>query len=209
MRLILVRHGETPWNEARRVQGGRSDIALGERGLAQAERLATALAEEDLRAVYSSPLKRALATARAIASPHGLEVRPLPSLREIDAGQAEGLSVDRLKEDFAPFWKEWREGDGPVTWPGGESVVQVGRRAWGAIARLRRRHHGETVLVVGHAFVITSIVVRALGLPPGHFRRLRVDPGSISILELDHRGPLHNRLLLLNHTCPIRDDGHK
>ncbi|MBU2009119.1 MAG: histidine phosphatase family protein [Chloroflexi bacterium] len=209
MRLILVRHGETPWNEARRVQGGRSDIGLGERGLAQVERLAVALAGENIQAVYSSPLKRALATARAIARPHGLEVRPLSSLREIDAGQAEGLPVDRLKEDFAPFWKEWREGDGPITWPGGESVEQVARRAWGAIARLRRRHPGETVVVVGHAFVITSILVRALGLPPGHFRRLRVEAGSVSVLELNQKGPLHNRLLLLNHTCPIREDGHR
>ena len=207
MRLILVRHGATPWNEARRVQGGRSDIGLGETGQAQAERLARALAEENLHAVYSSPLKRALATARAIACPHGLEVRSLPSLREIDAGQAEGLPVDRLKEDFAPFWKEWREGNGSVTWPGGESVEQVARRAWGAITRLRRRHRGETVVVVGHHFVLTSILVKALGLPLGYFRRLRVEAGSTSVLELDRKGPLHNRLLLLNHTCPIRDDG--
>ena len=209
MRLILVRHGATPWNEARRVQGGRSDIALGETGQAQAERLARALAGEKVQAVYSSPLKRALATARAIARPHGLEVHPLPSLREIDAGQAEGLPVDRLKEDFAPFWKEWREGNGPVTWPGGESVEQVARRAWGAITRLRRHHAGETVVVVGHAFVLTSILVRALGLPLGYFRRLRVEAGSTSILELGRRGPLHNRLLLLNDTCPAREDGQK
>jgi broad specificity phosphatase PhoE len=209
MRLILIRHGETPWNEARRVQGGRSDIGLGKRGQAQAERLSRALAEENVRAVYSSPMKRALATARALARPHGLKVRPLPSLREIDAGQAEGLPIDQLKDDFAPFWKEWREGDGPVTWPGGESTEQVARRAWGAIVRLRRRHPAETVVVVGHAFVLTSILVRALGLPLGYFRRLRVEAGSISILELNRKGPLRNRLLLLNHTCPVRDDGHK
>lgn len=205
MRLILVRHGETPWNEARRVQGGRSDIELGEKGLAQAERLARALEEERIQAVYSSPLKRALVTARAIARPHGLKVRPLPSLREIDAGRAEGLPIDQLSEDFAPFWKEWREGNGPITWPGGESTEEVARRAWTAISRLRRHHSGETVVVVGHAFVLTAILVKALGLPLGNFRRLRVEAGSISILELNRRGPLHNRLLLLNHTCHIRD----
>jgi len=209
MRLILVRHGLTPWNEERRVQGWRSDVELGEKGQAQAQSLAAALAGEDVQAVYSSTLKRALATARAIAGPHGLEVRALPSLREIDAGEAEGLPVDRLKEDFPVFWKEWRMGDGPVTWPGGESVEQVARRAWGAIARLRRRHQHETVVVVAHAFVHTSILVTALGLPAGYFRRLRVEAGSISVLELDRKGPLHNRLLLLNHTCPTRDDGHK
>jgi len=197
MRLILVRHGETPWNEARRIQGGKSDIELGEKGLAQAEKLAQTLQKEDIRAVYASPLRRAQATAQAIARPHSLTVVTLPALREIDAGQADGLPIDRLKEDFPSFWKEWREGRGSLAWPGGESVAQVARRAWGAVLKVQRQHPHDTVVVVGHAFVLTSILVRALGLGLGNFRRLRVDAGSISILEMGASACL----LRLNDTC--------
>ncbi|GAG43706.1 unnamed protein product, partial [marine sediment metagenome] len=74
MRLILVRHGETDTNKAR-LALGQADVELNEHGRWQAQRLAASLKREPIAAIYSSPLKRALATAEPIASSHGLEVQ--------------------------------------------------------------------------------------------------------------------------------------
>ena len=83
--ILLVRHGETEWNRESRFQG-HADPPLNELGREQAAELATALAGEELAAVYSSPLKRALETAQAVAEPHGLSAIPVESLREVDVG---------------------------------------------------------------------------------------------------------------------------
>ncbi len=80
-RILAIRHGETTWNQDRRLQG-QLDIPLNERGHWQAARTAEALREEPIAAVYSSDLARAHQTARAIATAQGLDVRPHAGLRE-------------------------------------------------------------------------------------------------------------------------------
>ncbi len=101
MKLILARHGETHWNKGRRVQGGGSDIELNELGLKQAARLAEFLKDADIDAVMSSPLKRALASARAIAGQHKLPLEINDGLREIAVGELEGLSLSDLSSTFS------------------------------------------------------------------------------------------------------------
>ena len=101
VKVILVRHGETDWNQWRRIQGGNSDTPLNETGKAQAEAVALRLKREMIQAVYSSPLQRALDTARAIASYHPLKVEVLPALKEVDAGLLEGLTFEELNRRLA------------------------------------------------------------------------------------------------------------
>ena len=109
VRLILIRHGQTPWNQGSRIQGGFRDIELSEVGRQQAKKIALALKEEDLTAICSSPLKRAFDTAQVIAKHHKLRVHTDPGLREIDPGDVDGLSLDEIKTQHAEFWQEWRE----------------------------------------------------------------------------------------------------
>lgn len=201
MRLILVRHGITPWNEQRRVQGGNSDIELSEKGREQAYKVASALKGEEIKAIYSSPLKRALETAKSIAELHNLKVIEEPALREIDAGEADGLSVEELSQLYPQFWKEWREGEGSIRWPGGESLEEVGERAWGLVERLKVRHNKDTIVLVSHTFVLSVLILKALGIDLGSFRRLRIEVGSISILDLDGE---RASLVKLNDTCHLR-----
>lgn len=132
-RIILVRHGETDWNLERRIQGGSSNPPLNERGREQAESLARRLEREKIQAVYSSPLKRGLDTARTIARCHKLEVATEPSLREIEAGDLEGATLAELGRHFSELLIQNAGGEIFPRVPGGESLPEVQQRGWGVV----------------------------------------------------------------------------
>ena len=99
----MTRHGETLWNEQRRIQGGQNDIALSDAGRTQVQKLGLALKDTGIDAIYSSPLSRALETAQAIAYYHSIDVIIKRELREIDVGEFEGRTLESLKNDFSTF----------------------------------------------------------------------------------------------------------
>jgi len=200
MRLILVRHGETSWNSQGRIQGCGSDTELSQKGRVQAEKIAIALRREKPGAVYSSNLKRARETAQAIAQDCQLEVELNHDLREIDAGELEGLLGKELGGQYSKFWNEWRKGSPSLHTPGGESLEELQMRAWRAIQYITEKHPDEAVVVVGHFFVNMTIICQALGLDLRYMGRLRQDPAAVNILELSNR---RNTLLLLNDTCHL------
>lgn len=162
-RLLLLRHGETAWNAETRIQG-QLDIALNERGQWQAERLAQALAGEDLAAVYSSDLARAHATAAALARPHGLAVRMDAALRERGFGRFEGLTYaeieSRFPEDTAR-WKRREPGFGPG---GGEPLAAFYARSVAAVSRVAAAHAGQAIAVVAHGGVLDCVHRAAAGV---------------------------------------------
>ena len=204
MKLILVRHGETYWNDERRVQGGDSDIELNDTGLEQARNLAAFLENEPVIAILSSPLQRAIATAEVIASNHQLPVEVDQGLRELKVGELEGMSVSNLSTTFSQFLMQWWQDGGTVKLPNGESLVELQQRAWKAVERLLERHktnpghnEGTTVVVVSHYFVTLAIILKALNLPLDYFTKFKVDLGGVSILEIQDYG---TRLLTFNDT---------
>lgn len=204
MRLFLVRHGETEPNRLG-LALGRADVPLNERGRWQARRLAEALRQEPIAAVYSSPLRRALDTAGAIAEPHGLAVEVEPGLVEMDIGQTEGLTFAQVRSGYPGLLERWLSEDGPnQPMPGGERLSDVQARAWQAVEELRQRHSGETVAVVSHNFVILSILVKALGVELAQFRRLSHAVAAIALL--DWRGD-QVRVVRLNDTCHLEEEG--
>ena len=196
-KIILVRHGETDWNLARRIQGGSSDVPLNVNGKQQAERIALRLQSEKVVAVYSSPLQRALHTAQAIASYHNLEVNIEPSLREIEVGEFEGMPVVQIGKYLDQILTGNREGNLPKM-PGGESLAELQERGWSTIQRLVGKHPDEVVAVVCHYFIILAIICAVLDLPLSHIRRFRVSPGSISSIIFENG---LTRLLLFNDVC--------
>ena len=148
--LFLARHGETDWNRELRIQGS-SDIELNELGRRQAHALAQELEHVELDAVYSSDLRRANATAEAVASSHGLDVQVDPRLRERSFGSWEGLT----REDIAALPDGSRHD--------GESDDEVRARVLEAVQAIADRHPGEQVLVVSHGGALNSLWHHALG----------------------------------------------
>ena len=198
--VILVRHGETDWNQSRRIQGGNSDTQLSERGKQQAESLATKLEQERIQAIYSSSLQRALDTAQAIAHHHQLKVEIEPSLNEIDAGELEGAPVDKISSHLYQLLTTGSQGKSAFKMPGGESVAEVQQRAWSTIQRLVSQHPDGVIVIVSHYFVILSIICSALNLPLSQMGRLRLGAGSISTIVFDGQA---TRLVLLNDICHL------
>lgn len=169
-------------------------------GIKQAENLALALKDEKLSAIYSSPLQRALETAKAIVQYHNLEVQVEPELRELEVGELEGVLAATLSNDFSHFLVHWQNGGGYERTPGGESLADLQQRAWAAIQRIAAQHEG-TVVVVSHYFTILAIISAALGLPPAGIRRFRVAVGSMSMLDFKDG---HVCLMSLGDTCHLK-----
>jgi len=200
MRLILVRHGETDTNKAG-LALGRADVELNEHGRWQAQRLAISLKDEPIAAIYSSPLKRALATVEPIASSHGLAVQIDEGLIEMDIGEMEGLTFQQVGERYPHFLRLWLGGQAAYeAMPGGERLLDVQERAWQAIERIRQRQEQGTVAAVTHNFVILSLLCRVLGLELADFRRLRHSMAAKSVLEMGR-----DRIIVVsfNDTCHL------
>jgi broad specificity phosphatase PhoE len=200
LRLILVRHGETERNLEARLQGGKSDIPLNENGRKQAYSLGLALRGENLEAIYSSPLKRALDTAQAISSHHPLKVQTDPALAEIDMGFIDGFNLAEVKENQTDFWKQWHQENYSVALPGGESLLQVQRRAWGAVQGIIRHHREGSVVIVSHGISLQTIITAILEAPLPSFIRFHLGVASITILNIDDDKA---SLVMLNDTCHL------
>ena len=132
--LILVRHGETVHNASGIAQGW-SDSALSDRGEQQVARLAEKIAKWNVDAIISSPLGRAMATARVIANATNLEVTTLDELREMNYGGWEGRSFLDVRREHAALYEKWIE-DADCPCPNGESHNDVRRRFVAAIEKI-------------------------------------------------------------------------
>ncbi len=162
--FFLIRHGETDWNVEGRYQG-QADPPLNERGRAQAQRVAEALREQRLDALYASDLRRAAETAEAIGRATGLPVRYDPRLREIDQGEWQGLLVTEIERRYPDLFRRWREAPLTVTPPGGESIAHLQQRVLAAVEDIAGRHPGQRVAIVAHKTPIAIIKCHYRGIP--------------------------------------------
>jgi broad specificity phosphatase PhoE len=156
--LYVARHGETQWNSENRIQGA-IDIPLSDRGREQAALLAERFSGVPLAAIYSSPLSRALDTARIVAAAqkNGVEIRVDEDLLEVRCGIFEGKTYEELGDD-RKWVKMWRE-DPALRLEGGESRLDLFERVGKFVARTLESHgEGESILIVGHGGVNKSII---------------------------------------------------
>jgi broad specificity phosphatase PhoE len=166
--ILIARHGETDWNRESRFQG-HADPPLNELGREQAAELAAALAVEEIAAVYSSPLQRALETAQAVAEPHRLSALPVDGLREVDVGSWQALTRDEVEQRFPEHFRRWLDyGRG---WDDGESYEEMSERALAALEALAAHHEGERIVAVTHGGPIRAALARAEGISHSEARR--------------------------------------
>jgi broad specificity phosphatase PhoE len=199
LRVILVRHGQTLWNESGKFQGF-SDVELSSEGKRQAQSLADSLKDLDLEAIYTSPLTRARETAGIVASYHDCGVRVEEGLKELNQGELEGLTAQDLKDKYRKFFQKWLFQPGTVRLPQGESLNDLQNRAWDSVQEILRRHSEGNVVIVAHSFVNRVILCKVLEIPLDHFRCLRQDVAARNIIEFTRRGPVLTRL---NDTCHL------
>jgi len=146
MKLYIIRHGQTDWNIAKKIQG-RQDIPLNERGHFQAQCLGKAMENRPITAVFSSPQIRAMETAIAVASPAGVPVIPVRDLMEINYGVWEGKTEEELLRDDRALYEAWWSHPAETAPPEGESINQVNERCRQAWKEIKPQLTGDAAIV--------------------------------------------------------------
>lgn len=193
-RFLLIRHATTDANGVR-LAGRMAGVHLNRLGRRQAQRLAERLARENIAAIYSSPLERAMETAEPMGRLLGREVVLRENLIEIEFGEWTNRTFEELASQtgFARF-NDFRS-CAPI--PGGEFMLPAQTRMIGELAELRSRHPDEAVVVVGHGDMIRSAIAYYAGISLDMFQRIEISPASISVVDIDQAAV---RIVSLNDT---------
>jgi probable phosphomutase (TIGR03848 family) len=191
--LYLIRHAENDWI-GRRLPGWTRGLHLNARGHAQAAALAEILAPVRLTAIYSSPLERAMETARPLARAKRLEIVRRPGLAEMRVGSWQGQPLRRLRR--RKLWPVIQFTPSLARFPGGESFVEGQARVVGELERICAGHRSprSAVACFSHADIIKLAVAHYLGLPLDLFQRLAVEPASITVVHVTEGRALVVRL---------------
>ena len=199
-RLLLVRHGITEFNSARKFVG-HSDVELSATGYRQVERLHDRLVDDKIDAVYSSDLRRALVTAEVISSGHKVDIVTCPELREVNYGNVEGLTFDEISRLYPEMAESLTNFSLRLNFPGGEGFEEFIERTSKFLDKLKGHTPSQTILIASHGGPLRVLVCRLLGIDLGHWRQIRLNNASLSIMETSPRGAI---ISLLNDTSHLR-----
>jgi len=177
--LIIVRHGQTVWNQEGRHQG-HLDSDLSELGVQQAQAIANRLANVSFAALYSSDLKRAYHTAQYIAQKTGHTITADQRLRERNYGIFRGLTITEIKEKFPAEFSAFKSGDPDYVIPEGESTRQKYDRTMQCMLQIVTTHLGRRVVIVTHGGVLDAVFRYTLGLPLSIPRRFKLFNASLN-----------------------------
>ena len=198
--LLLIRHGENDYVKTSKLAGHLPGIHLNQRGQKQAEALGEALKDVPIKAVYSSPLERAMETAAPIAKPHKLEIIPESDLMDTNVGSWQGKSLKVLRR--TKMWGVVQSAPSRFRFPEGESFVESQVRYVNVLERIIKKHNKpqDVIAAVFHADPIKLVVAYFLGMPLDHFQRLSCDTGSLTALYVGEAGV---NLIKLNQRPPF------
>ena len=198
--LLLIRHGENDFVKTGKMAGRLPGVHLNEKGQKQAQALGEALKDIPIKAVYSSPLERAMETAEPIASARKLQIIQEPDVMDADIGKWQGKSWKVLR--LTKVWKIVQHAPSRFRFPDGESFPEMQTRIANALERIVKKHNKpqDIIVAVFHADPIKLAVSHFLGLPLDNFQRLSCDTGSLTVLQVNEMGA---NLIKLNQRPPF------
>jgi broad specificity phosphatase PhoE len=197
MEIVLVRHA-LPLRLDAGVDGGAADPGLAERGREQAARLVTALAGDEVTALYTSPLRRARETAAALEQSLGLQAEVEPGIAEFDSGDSSYVPVEELKAAGDPRWEMLARGD---LYSAGVDPVAFRARVVDAVQAIAARHPGGRAVLFTHAGAINA----AAGEVLGQQRPIWMAPAYCSLTRLALSRDGRRGVVSLNETGHVRD----
>ncbi|PSF38966.1 histidine phosphatase family protein [Aphanothece hegewaldii CCALA 016] len=190
LKLYLLRHGETTAS----LTGsycGRLDLELTPSGAEMAKDFAKFYQDLPWTAVYCSPLKRTLATAKPICELLGLDINLRDGLKEIYYGQWEGKSPEEVNQEYHDDYVRWLADPGWNAPTDGEKGIDISRRSSEVLEEIEHTHSSGNILIVSHKATIRIILCYLLGIDVGRFRdRIGMPVASVSVVELARHGPL-------------------
>ncbi|MEO6951845.1 MAG: histidine phosphatase family protein [Polyangia bacterium] len=179
--VYLIRNAQTAWNEERRL-AGRRELGLSDKGLATAHNLVNLFEGIPLDEVLTSPLPRAVETAKILAAARGLEVARDPRLLDWQAGEWEGRTYEDIMND-PRYAALLGQPPSEITMPGGERLTDVRLRLQSSIEQaLSDNELGSNIAIVSHAGPLRLLLSAYLSIPPWDHERLRLEPGSVTVL---------------------------
>ena len=185
--LLLVRHGENDYTKTHKLAGRLPGVHLNEHGQKQAQELGEALKDVPIKAIYSSPLERAIETATPIAKARGLKVQVEKGLLETNVGKWQGRSLASLR--LQKQWKVVQQAPSRAQFPEGETFYELQTRVAAALDAIVRNHKPKDIIAcVFHADPIKLAIAHYIGLPLDNFQRLSCDTGSITALAIGEMG---------------------
>jgi len=183
--LIIVRHGQTEWNN-KGIRQGHLDSKLTDAGIAQAKALGARLAREQFTSLYSSDLGRAVQTAMAIAELTGHEIVSDARLRERHLGIFQGLNAEELSAKYPEERRQFRTMGPDYVIPGGESLRQQVARNVACLNELAIKHQGEQIVIVTHGGVVSGFFRHTLEIPLEAPRRFEFVNAGLNVFA--HEG---------------------
>ncbi len=202
-KLIIIRHGETPWNKEK-IFRGRANIELSSEGIKQAQLLAKRLESFKIKVIYTSPLKRAKKTAEIIAQAQNIPVKVVNEFIDISYGKWEGLSLKEVEKKDKKFYHKWLTHPEQVKFPQGENLNEVKKRVLPAINKIIEKSKEEVIAIVSHRVVNKIIILSLLGLSEAHFWKIKHDVAAFSVFSIkDNQATLN----LHNDSCHLREMG--
>lgn len=185
--ILLIRHGQNDYVKEGRLAGRQPGVHLNKNGKSQAKQLAQYLAKTAVKAIYSSPLDRAVETAAPIAKLHKLSVLKRKALIEMDIGKWQGKTLKQVGR--TKLWKVVQKNPSRARFPEGESFAEAQLRIAAELENIAVQHKSKDIVVcVGHSDMIKLAIAYYLGLPLDLFQRLTVQPASISTLVFHNSG---------------------
>jgi len=189
--LYLLRHGQTPLSREDSFCGSGLDPELTPEGLKMAEAFTAAYRSKSWSAIYSSPLRRTIATAQILCDALAIEMQVRDELKEIAYGKWEGLTKERVEREYHDDYVSWLADPAWYAPTGGELAVVIAQRGLQVIEEIKQGFSDGNVLVVSHKATIRIILCSLLGIEVGRFRyRLACPVGSLSVVEFTSQGPL-------------------
>ena len=190
LKLYFLRHGETIYSETG-AYCGEVDAELTSEGVQMAKAFAEAYRSISWTAVYVSPMKRTIATAKPLCDDLGLEMQLREGLKEIRYGKWEDKSVDYVKQHYWDDYIHWLAEPAWNPPTGGETSVEIASRASLVITEVQEKYATGNVLVVSHKATIRIMLCSLLGIDLGRYRdRIDMLAGAVSIVKFDVHGPL-------------------
>jgi phosphoserine phosphatase len=182
-KILLTRHGHVEGIEPKRFRG-RADLALTRRGRAEAEAVAQRIASGWRPAmIYTSPLRRCVATGAAISKACGVDARVLDALDDIDYGAWQSRSFEEMRDANPEIFAAWFAKPHLVRFPDGESLQDLVARTADALRLVLARHADETVVLVGHDSINRALLLQILDQPLSSYWRVVQDPCCINEIE--------------------------
>jgi probable phosphoglycerate mutase len=185
--LLLIRHGENDWVSTNRLAGRTPGVRLNEKGQSQATELVLFLANQSIRAIYSSPLERCIETAQPLAAALERPICQHEGLVEVDYGEWRGAELKELAK--RPEWRLVQHYPSAFRFPGGETLFEVQMRAVQTLEQIRRQHEGEVVAIFSHGDVIRLAMAHYLGIAIDLFQRVQVSTASLSVVRFHNATP--------------------